>query len=115
MNMTLSKLKETAELYEWALVHNSWFQSVPDFQSSWRKVNSKNTVGLTLLTYHASNNGKATASHIDWPKASETTITHDSCHWVVTINRVCKGGHGISDKVHTMIYHLRPNLDLIAA
>ena len=112
MYMTLAELKRTAEHFEWALVHNSWYPQVPDYQAQWRAVTRKNSVGMKLKTFK---NGEFMEGSIDWPKATEVMIKHDSCHWVVTINRLC-GGHGnIAESTHTMIYHLRPNLNSVAA
>ena len=112
MKMTLAQLKREADIWEWSLLENSWYKSVPEFQRAWRKVGSKNTVGFTLLTLK---DGKINESSIDWPKASEIEITYSDNHdgWLVQINRVCKGAWGEPDKIHTMIYQLRPNLDSI--
>lgn len=107
MYMTLAQLKRQADIWEWSLLANSWYSSVPDFQKAWRKVGSKNTVGFTLLT---EKDGKISESSLDWPKASEVEIVYSYSHkgYLVQITRKC------GDRPdHIMIYALRPNLEYI--
>jgi hypothetical protein len=105
---TLADLKKHAHLYEWALVSNSWYKEVPEFQAEYRSVARVQSSKLSLNTVK---DGQQCESWLDFPKASELTMTiNDDCTTTLIIARVCKGFHGEPDKIHTMIYRLRPNL-----
>src|SRR5574338_1087276 len=109
---TLSDLKKHAHLYEWSLIKNSWYKTVPDYQAQWREVTSTNTVGIRLKTIK---NGEVIHGFLDWPKASELTIAINDCMVIVTINRIIPADCNMDrqESIHTMQYHLRPNLNLL--
>jgi hypothetical protein len=111
---TLADLKKHAHIYEWALTHNSWYKSVPNFQSAWRSVARVLSNKLALNTIK---DGLTIEGWIYFPKASELTISHDSCHYIITINRVIPAdpNMGREESIHTMQYHLRPNLESLVA
>jgi hypothetical protein len=105
---TLADLKKHAHLYDWSLLSNSWYKEVPFFQSQYRTVARVQSSKLSLNTVK---DGKLSESWIDLPKASELTMAiNDDCTITLIIARVCKGCYGEPDKIHTMVYRLRPNL-----
>jgi hypothetical protein len=106
---TLSDLKKHAHIYEWALVSNSWFKQVPDFQASYRTVTRVQSTKLALKTIK---DGVISESWIDFPKASELTITLKDCEYILTINRIIPADLNMQreESIHTMVYKLRPDL-----
>lgn len=112
---TLADIKREANKYEWSLTSNSWYQSVPEFQSAWRKVSRLQSNRLALKTLK---DGTESDSWIDFPKASEITIQHNGLSsYTLTINRIIPGNPNMDrpDSVHTMTYALRPILELFKA
>lgn len=109
---TLADLKREGHLFEWSLQHNSWYATVPDFQKAWRPMSKSNTLAFYLKT---NKNGLECDSLIYWPKASELTIKQDGLQYVLTIERKIPADPNMDreESIHTMIYFLRPNLNLI--
>lgn len=107
---TLAELKKQIHLFELSLAHNSWYKTVPEFQQVWRSVARVQSGKFSLNTIK---DGKLSESWIDFPKASEMTLTIENCLIYLTIERVIPGGFGVEDSTHTMIYKLRPNLNLL--
>jgi len=100
---TLSDFKRQVSNYEFSLISNSLYATVPEFQSSWRPVASQNTVGFTLKT---TRNGEVSESFLDWPMASELTFKGSK----MTIKRIFPAHAGQlepKETSHTMIYELR--------
>lgn len=97
---TLADLKRTAHLYEWSLVHNSWFKDVPSFQREFRRVTKLQSKSFAIGIVK---NGELLDSWQDFPKSSELRIEHNGDLITLTITRDC------GDRpAHVMQYILRP-------
>ena len=114
---TLADLKRNAHIYEWAMTKNSWYTALESRVTEWREVAETTTKQIGFKTKKVLTDGTIipTTSWLDWPKASELTITQEGCHYVVTINRTIPADPNMQRKetIHTLQYHLRPNLKLI--
>lgn len=109
---TLADLKKTAHKYEWALVSNSWYKQVPEFQAAYRKVSRVQSSKLALETIK---DGQSMDSWIDFPKASELEIRHICLsHYDLTIRRVIEADERMQrpESIHTMVYKLKPIYEL---
>lgn len=67
----LSQLKLNAHRFEWSMISNSWFDSVPDFLANFRRVSRVQTQRLAFITIK---NGESRESWTDFPKASNLII-----------------------------------------
>lgn len=112
---TLADIKRDAAKYEWSLTANSWYKSVPEFQSAYRRVSRLQGSKFALATIK---DGQESDSWIDFPKASEITLRHNGLSsYTLTINRIIPGNPNMDrpESVHTMVYQLRPILELFKA
>lgn len=103
---TLKDLKSNANKFKWSLIKNSWYQSVPDFQKSPRKVGQVLTNKFSLITIK---NGVESESWLDFPKAKELSINKfDNGVYEITINKILQEYADGSIQYHLMIYRLYP-------
>jgi len=101
---TLKDLKQTAHKYEWSLISNSWYQNVPSQQAEPRRVGRVATQRMTLLTVK---NGENKESWLDFPKASELSISHYGLStYKLTITKP-----NDNREPHVMVYMLKPIID----
>ena len=96
---TLADLKRQAKNYEWSMLSNSWFKTVPDFLVRFRKVEQ---TGSRDITFETIKNGVKTYSGTAWPKAKLLEITQ---------HEAIEGGfyvtfHGETEKDCTLKYLL---------
>jgi hypothetical protein len=103
---TLSDLKRNCANYNWSLQSNSFYAEVPDHQKSYRRVSCVQSTKFALETRKDEH---MVDSWVNFPKASELTITPSGNHFIVTINRALEGNFSIPSSVHTMIYLLQSN------
>jgi hypothetical protein len=67
----LSELKLNAHRFQWSMLQNTWFDSVPEFLSAFRPVSRVQTQKLAFTTIK---NGISTESWTDFPKAKNLSI-----------------------------------------
>lgn len=100
---TLKDLKANAHKYEWKLLSNSFYSSIPSHQDCYRKVGSAKSTRFSLLT---NLDGQVKESWVDFPKAKELKITHFGLDFYrLEITR------DLEDSVnnpHVMVYELKP-------